>query len=429
VSQALDDRVEFISPSYDLEMIRFALALPLECKFQNGMTKVLLRRIASRVLGREIPKRASPNPARLWRLGPDFAERLTGSWPVFLLSKPDGSAWKLRPAWPNSKPIQNVPSGAPRSSNYVASGSMDMNQETIYSDISRSAAGAASFYSAAKGTSHEYRLLAPKGEHVRERPRQRRATAGILDPDLHRMRDELASRFRTSGILLSGGTDSTLLAALLRDPFSAAGRLRCFTQDFRWRRYSELAQARANAGVLGIETEPVMLDRRKHYAAVLALNSRLQDQPCVTMQAFNLWSFIHSVSGRCRAFMLGEHADSLFLGFGHFFQGLPSDLNAHLRATDAIPPDQRLQWGRSSPRRQRLGSRASLRPRSARKRVPRLVGELLENPGGSARAIPRPASDLLTTTERADRWWTELAANHASGHQVRGWRSHFDAVL
>jgi asparagine synthetase B (glutamine-hydrolysing) len=79
VSQAFDDRVEFVSPFYDLEMIRFALSLPLEYKFQNGTTKVLLRRIAGRVLGRSIPKRASPNPARIWRLAPDFAER--GSLP------------------------------------------------------------------------------------------------------------------------------------------------------------------------------------------------------------------------------------------------------------------------------------------------------------------------------------------------------------
>src|SRR5207253_1367995 len=123
------------------------------------------------------------------------------------------------------------------------------------------------------------------------------------------------------GILLSGGTDSTLLAAILRDPLHSSGRLNCFTQHFGWRRYSELEQARANAEVLGIKTEPIMLERPDHFAAVLALNSSAQDQPCLTMQAFNLWSLIHSVSARCHTFMTGEHADSLFLGFGHFFSG------------------------------------------------------------------------------------------------------------
>jgi asparagine synthase (glutamine-hydrolysing) len=75
VSQAYDDEVEFVSPFFDIEMIRFALSLPVEYKFRNGATKALLRAIASRVLGRSIPKRASPNPSRIWRLAPDLAER------------------------------------------------------------------------------------------------------------------------------------------------------------------------------------------------------------------------------------------------------------------------------------------------------------------------------------------------------------------
>jgi asparagine synthetase B (glutamine-hydrolysing) len=75
VSLAFEDEIEFVSPFYDLEMIRFALSLPLEYKFENGVTKVLLRKIASRLLGRSIPKRGSPNPARIWRLMPDPGER------------------------------------------------------------------------------------------------------------------------------------------------------------------------------------------------------------------------------------------------------------------------------------------------------------------------------------------------------------------
>jgi len=269
---------------------------------------------------------------------------LTGSYPVFLLSKPDGSPWKL------STSLAELEGDSKRSVRrsalfqYVAFGSMDMNQETIYTDISRSAAGAVNFYSAAGGTSHEYARWSEMVE--------------AAESDPNRAGDRLESLVRTYteawmgslpvseplGILLSGGTDSTLLAAFLRDRFFAAGRLKCFTQHFRWRRYSEFEQARTNADALGIETEPVMLGRSQHYAAVLALNSRLQDQPCVTMQAFNLWSLVKSVSGRCRAFMLGEHADSLFLGFGHFFYGFPSELNAYLAAADAIPGDKRLAW-------------------------------------------------------------------------------------
>src|SRR6185437_7549723 len=109
-------------------------------------------------------------------------------------------------------------------------------------------------------------------------------------------------------------------------------------------RYSELAQAKINAQALDIDTQAVMLNRSQHYAAVLALNSRLQDQPCVTVQAINLWSLIQSTSAHCRAFMLGEHADSLFLGFGHFFHGLPSELSAYQAATEAMSAKDRLAW-------------------------------------------------------------------------------------
>ena len=269
---------------------------------------------------------------------------LTGSYPVFVLSKPDGSPWKL------STSLAALEGDSKRSVRrsalfqYVAFGSMDMNQETIYTDISRAAAGAVNFYSAAGGMSYEYARWSEMVE--------------TEESDIDRAGDRLESLIRTCtdagmgslpdseplGILLSGGTDSTLLAAFLRDPFFVAGRLKCFTHHFRWRRYSEFEQARTNAHALGIETEPVMLGRSQHHAAVLALNSRLQDQPCATTQAFNLWSLVRSVSGRCNAFMLGEHADSLFLGFEHFFYGLPSELNAWLAATDAIPPNQRIAW-------------------------------------------------------------------------------------
>jgi asparagine synthase (glutamine-hydrolysing) len=269
---------------------------------------------------------------------------LTGSWPVFLLAKPDGSPWKLSTSLAELEADSTRIIRRSALFQYVAFGSMDMDRETIYTDISRSAAGAVSFYSATDANSQEYACWSQMARAAESDPDH----AGKLLESLIRTYTEAGMvslpPAEPLGILLSGGTDSTLLAAILRDRFSDAGKLRCFTQHFRWDRYSELAQARANASALGIETEPVMLDRRKHFAAVLALNSRLQDQPCVTMQAFNLWSLIHSVSGRCRAFMLGEHADSLFLGFGHFFQGFPSELNAYLRATDAVPPDQRLRW-------------------------------------------------------------------------------------
>lgn len=66
--------VEFIDPFLDLEMIRFALSLPLEFKWNGGPSKVLLRDILEAGAGIRAPKRSSPNPARIWGLSPQLAE-------------------------------------------------------------------------------------------------------------------------------------------------------------------------------------------------------------------------------------------------------------------------------------------------------------------------------------------------------------------
>ena len=75
ITQAFQNNVEFVSPFYDLEMVKFALSLPLEYKFKDGMTKALLRTVLEGALKRSIVKRASPNPSRVWSLLPSFAHR------------------------------------------------------------------------------------------------------------------------------------------------------------------------------------------------------------------------------------------------------------------------------------------------------------------------------------------------------------------
>ena len=75
VTQACGGKAEFISPFYDLEMVKFALSLPAEYKFRDGATKALLRTVLERVLNRSIVKRASPNPSRIWSLLPSLRDR------------------------------------------------------------------------------------------------------------------------------------------------------------------------------------------------------------------------------------------------------------------------------------------------------------------------------------------------------------------
>ncbi|MCO5168029.1 MAG: asparagine synthase-related protein [Planctomycetes bacterium] len=56
----------FVSPFYDIAMIRLGLSLPAALKVPFPVTKPLLRTAGRRLLGRELVKRASPSPARLW---------------------------------------------------------------------------------------------------------------------------------------------------------------------------------------------------------------------------------------------------------------------------------------------------------------------------------------------------------------------------
>lgn len=266
---------------------------------------------------------------------------LTGSWPVFLFSDQRGLPRKLASSLAELERDSTRSIRRSALFQYVASGSMDMDQETIYADVSRAACGAVTFYTGSGETAIPYGDWSGLANSAEADPD--RAGKALESLILTYTECGLSSG-EPLGVLLSGGTDSTLLSAILRDRLYAAGRLKCFTQNFRWRRYSELEQAQTNAAVLGIKTEAVMLARRDHFAAVLALNSRAQDQPCLTMQAFNLWSLVHSVFGGCKTFMTGEHADSLFLGFGHFFHNFPSETNAYLAAIHALTPDQRLAW-------------------------------------------------------------------------------------
>jgi hypothetical protein len=265
---------------------------------------------------------------------------LAGCYPAFYLTGPAGTARKIATSLIE---LENDSSRSVRRTalfEYVAFRSMDLDGETIYKDIDRASGGSVTFYSRDRIETREY----ARWESLIQ----------CGDQDMDAAEQQLESLIRTYtdanmpqggeplGILLSGGTDSTLLASLLKDEWK--GRLRFFTQHFSFRRYSELSQAEENARTLGIETRAVMLRRSNHLRAVRALNSRECDQPCVTLQAFNLWSLIHSVSKDCRFFMLGEHADSLFLGFGHFFSGLPSDTDSYLAATHALAPERKLDW-------------------------------------------------------------------------------------
>ena len=69
---------QILSPFLDIEMIRFAMSLPLHLKYRDGVGKWFLREFLKQETGLVPAKLASPNPSRLWWLPPraDDAARI-----------------------------------------------------------------------------------------------------------------------------------------------------------------------------------------------------------------------------------------------------------------------------------------------------------------------------------------------------------------
>ncbi len=123
---------------------------------------------------------------------------------------------------------------------------------------------------------------------------------------------------------LSGGVDSSFLAALLR----REGRLRTFSIGYENRKYSELEEARRTSRYLGTE----------HYETVVGLNDFLEhlpgllwhmDEPVADPAAVSLYFVSRLAASFDRVIYSGEGADELFGGYGIYRETFP--LSAYRR--------------------------------------------------------------------------------------------------
>jgi asparagine synthetase B (glutamine-hydrolysing) len=145
---------------------------------------------------------------------------------------------------------------------------------------------------------------------------------------------------RQAACLLSGGTDSALMAWLLRN---IGKDVLCLTADYPWKRYSEFAEASRIAADLGLKQERVMVPRRDFYAAFRILNSSVQNAPCGHSQSPSLyWLGRRAGELGLDRMITGDHADALFLGFDRFFRGLPAISRDYESAVAAMLPEEAL---------------------------------------------------------------------------------------
>jgi asparagine synthase (glutamine-hydrolysing) len=144
-------------------------------------------------------------------------------------------------------------------------------------------------------------------------------------------------------LLLSGGTDSGLLAALLKDRLG--DRLVCITQDFLLSRYSERTAAMETAHRVKLPILTASFGRRDYYQAFAALNSNNQNMPVHLVQAQNLYCLARfALAQGIDSLLMGWGADSLFLGLGHYFNGLPNGRQEYLDAIACLTPPEKLEW-------------------------------------------------------------------------------------
>ncbi|MEP6715235.1 MAG: asparagine synthase C-terminal domain-containing protein [Terriglobia bacterium] len=137
------------------------------------------------------------------------------------------------------------------------------------------------------------------------------------------------------GLLLSAGTDSGLLTALMKPILG--DRLVCFTQDFFNARYSERAGAEETARRVGARIIVVPIKRRDYFNAVQKLNASSQDTAVHQAEAYNMYCLASFAKKQgIDTLITGYNADYLFLGMEHFHAGLPRDREEYRKVVSQL---------------------------------------------------------------------------------------------
>jgi asparagine synthetase B (glutamine-hydrolysing) len=144
------------------------------------------------------------------------------------------------------------------------------------------------------------------------------------------------------GVLLSGGTDSALLAALMKPLLG--DRLVSITQDFFLERYSERAAAIETAERIGIPIVTAKIGRADYFRAFRELNSASQNSVVHYTEAHNLYCLTDFAKQQgINTLITGYNADYLFLGLGHFFAGFPPGQEEYQQAISRLSLEEKLE--------------------------------------------------------------------------------------
>jgi asparagine synthase (glutamine-hydrolysing) len=153
-------------------------------------------------------------------------------------------------------------------------------------------------------------------------------------------------------VLLSGGLDSSLIAALAADEVEEP--LRTFTVGFADAALDERAYARAVAGAVGSRHEELVVDTQ--VADDLPEIAARLEQPLADEAAIPLWYLCRAVAGEVKVALAGDGGDEVFGGYSRYaWDAKAARLGRVLPAAALARLLGRLPWGAG---RKSLGRRA-----------------------------------------------------------------------
>lgn len=123
------------------------------------------------------------------------------------------------------------------------------------------------------------------------------------------------------GMFLSGGVDSSLIAALIQR--MVRGPVQTFAVGYREAAYSELGFAREAARHLGTEHHEITIGRDEFFEALPRLIWQ-EDEPIAWPSSVSLYFVAKLASQRVKVVLTGEGADELFAGYARYAHYLSS---------------------------------------------------------------------------------------------------------
>lgn len=117
------------------------------------------------------------------------------------------------------------------------------------------------------------------------------------------------------GMFLSGGVDSSAIAALIRK--LTGGPLETFSVGYREQEYSELSYAAQVAGVIGTDHHEVVVSMDDFFSALPRLIWH-EDEPIVWPSSVSLYFVSQLAASRVKVVLTGEGADELFAGYSRY---------------------------------------------------------------------------------------------------------------